>query len=108
MSYSGTKVCAAKDCTRYFVDDRWGHIRASDEGWFIQRNGTVWCPDDIPSWVTEWRHARKSEETMSKSKKQEPINDTPSENTSGSQTGNPTAGSWNKQEPTVTDKDDKK
>lgn len=45
---------------------------------------------------------------MGKGKKQEPINDTPSENTSGSVTGNPTAGSWNKQEPTETNKDDKK
>jgi hypothetical protein len=64
MSYSGKKVCAAKDCTNSFIDDRWGATRAHSEGWFQQRNGTAWCPNDIPDWVDEWRRKKKSEETV--------------------------------------------
>jgi hypothetical protein len=70
-SYNGEKTCANKECTNSFADDRWGTIRAGQEGWFIQQDGTVWCPSHIPTWVSQWRHARKCEQVTKKNDKNE-------------------------------------
>lgn len=42
-------------------DHRWGHSDAQAKGWFMQRNGTVYCPMHVPSWVADWRAKKKSE-----------------------------------------------
>lgn len=54
--------CAAEGCSASFQDHRWGSIKAHDAGWFIQKDGTAWCPIHTPEWVAAWR-ARKAEET---------------------------------------------
>src|SRR5215211_5237697 len=48
--------CSSEGCENKFRDSgRWSHIKAVDAGWFIQKDGTKWCPDHIPEWVEEWR-----------------------------------------------------
>lgn len=47
-------------CGRSFRNTgRHAKIRARDDGWFEQRDGTWWCPDHIPDWVASWQ-ARKA------------------------------------------------
>ena len=55
-------MCAVNPCPRSYESHKWGQIRAHDEGWFTQKDGTAWCPDHTPDWVAAWR-ARKAEET---------------------------------------------
>ena len=57
----GTKTCEEDGCERGFKAHHWGSIKATSEGWFQQKDGTVWCPDHVPAWVAQWR-ARKTEE----------------------------------------------
>jgi hypothetical protein len=45
-------------CERTAKGHHWGNIQAQSEGWFIQRDGTAFCPDHVPYWVDSWR-ARK-------------------------------------------------
>lgn len=49
-------TCQHPDCTAEIPDHKWGQIRA--EGWFRQRDGTVWCPLHVPDWVPQWRARR--------------------------------------------------
>ena len=51
-------VCAAPDCEAFFASNKWGAIRAAADGWFMQRDGTVWCPAHTPSWAKTWRARR--------------------------------------------------
>lgn len=58
--YAVTKTCKNEECTESFDSgSRWDDQRASNLGWFFQRNGDVWCPEHTPDWVAEWR-ARKN------------------------------------------------
>jgi hypothetical protein len=50
--------CAAADCSATHPDHAWGKIHAHGAGWFTQKNGTAWCPDHVPEWVTSWRQKR--------------------------------------------------
>lgn len=50
-------TCSGEGCEQKIADHAWGRIKA--EGWFIQKDGNVWCPDHTPEWVEEWR-ARKA------------------------------------------------
>lgn len=52
--------CSEPDCERGIRDHRWARIKAADEGWFFQKDGSTWCPDHNPPWVAGWR-ARKLE-----------------------------------------------
>lgn len=36
----------------------WDLKRAAAEGWFIQKDGIVWCPKHVPEWVEDWRKRR--------------------------------------------------
>lgn len=51
-------ACAWPGCEAQYKDHRWGSIKAHAAGWFIQKDGTAWCPDHVPDWVEAWR-ARK-------------------------------------------------
>lgn len=53
-----TTHCAFITCICSFPDHRWGAIRAFNEGWFVEKNGTAWCPDHVPEWVADWRARR--------------------------------------------------
>lgn len=57
--------CARKPpCSaRVRVASKWDRIKAGDEGWFFQKDGTAWCPKHTPAWVAEWRR-RKSLEAL--------------------------------------------
>lgn len=48
-------VCSGGGCEKFFVPSRWGNQAAQNKGWFLQRNGQVWCPDHVPDWVPAWR-----------------------------------------------------
>lgn len=61
------KVCVYSEpkCPNFF-DVGWqgsGYKEASRKGWFIQQNGSVWCPDHIPVWVAEWRQKKKNNDS---------------------------------------------
>lgn len=57
MAYEvGDVSCADKHCNKTIKNHRWGKIKADQ--WFHQKDGTSWCPDHIPEWVTEWRAKR--------------------------------------------------
>lgn len=51
--------CSQRACPRTCPSHKWAQIKASSEGWFIQKTGEVWCPDHIPAWVTVWRARQK-------------------------------------------------
>ena len=51
-------VC--KVCEKPGPKNRWENTRAQTEGWFLQRNGDVYCPEHVPGWVAGWR-ARQAE-----------------------------------------------
>ena len=53
--------CYDQWCGESFPSSKFGKIRASDAGWFFQKDGVAWCPAHIPEWVGPWR-ARKREE----------------------------------------------
>lgn len=54
---TGRLVCAHRTCSRYIPNHRWSKTKA--EGWFQQRDGTVWCWEHVPEWVEQWRKKRK-------------------------------------------------
>lgn len=33
----------------------WDLLRATQAGWFTQKDGQVWCPKHVPDWVEGWR-----------------------------------------------------
>jgi hypothetical protein len=55
----GDVECTTDGCTATHKPHMWGNIRAEQEGWFHQRNGTAWCPVHVPEWVTAWRRGKK-------------------------------------------------
>jgi len=55
-------TCSVPDCPASFVPHYWGKIRADKAGWFLQKDGTSYCPDHVPGWVAGWR-AKKSSTT---------------------------------------------
>lgn len=57
-SHQTSTVCSHPGCERSFRDHRWGQTKAHGEGWFIQKDGTAWCPKHVPDWVEEWRANR--------------------------------------------------
>lgn len=59
--YSLKKICKGESCEVFFISgSRWDDQRAQNLGWFMQRNGDVWCPNHVPDWVSAWR-AKKNE-----------------------------------------------
>lgn len=50
-----SKPCNVTECPRTYVPHRWGAIKAHADGWFIQKDGTAWCPDHPPAWLKAWR-----------------------------------------------------
>jgi len=63
MAYEGVgeKVCAQPECTNSFKTDKWHTIHAAGDGWFMQKDGTNWCPDHTPAWVAAWRKKRDAQ-----------------------------------------------
>lgn len=51
--------CQKRGCEASFKDHRWGASKAHDDGWFLQTNGTAYCPEHIPPWVAAWRKHKK-------------------------------------------------
>ena len=49
------KRCSAEGCENKFDDHKGGAMKAQREGWFMQKDGTAWCPDHTPDWVEGWR-----------------------------------------------------
>lgn len=48
-------ICDGPDCANSFKLTHWDSKRAQTDGWFLQKNGDVWCPEHVPEWVAEWR-----------------------------------------------------
>jgi hypothetical protein len=48
-------LCSGEGCVNTYRPHYWGSREAARRGWFLQRDKTAWCPDHIPSWVSEWR-----------------------------------------------------
>jgi len=46
-------------CTASIELHYWAKVRASDKGWFFQKDGTIWCPEHVPEWVPAWRAEKK-------------------------------------------------
>lgn len=51
-------------CGKECKNDRWSRIRAHEAGWFEQKNGTVYCPEHVPSWVITWRERRRGRDVL--------------------------------------------
>ena len=52
------KFCnRGSSCGRFIKNpSKWVMIKAHSEGWYEQKDGTVWCPDHRPEWAPkEWR-----------------------------------------------------
>ena len=47
--------CSHLDCETTHAASYWDSIKASDKGWFVQKDGTAYCPEHVPEWVEEWR-----------------------------------------------------
>lgn len=52
--------CAEPGCERTYKSHRWGSIKTQGAGWFLQQDGTSWCPAHVPDWVEEWRARKRS------------------------------------------------
>lgn len=52
---SGRASCSAPNCENTYATHRWGKTRAHTDGWFLQKDGSSWCPDHLPDWLAEWR-----------------------------------------------------
>ena len=51
--------CVEPDCPENFSSkSKWDNIKKADEGWFIGRDGNIWCPNHLPEWVGPWREMR--------------------------------------------------
>jgi hypothetical protein len=53
--HTGTVSCNEPECAESYAAHHWGAVKAADEGWFLQRDGTAWCPKHNPPWVADWR-----------------------------------------------------
>jgi len=68
-------VCAAPDCAASFTDHNWGKKQADREGWFMQKDGTSWCPDHVPEWVEAWRNRNAVAPTNNPVEQKPPVPD---------------------------------
>lgn len=60
MGHVQPKWCTFPNCTNTYMPHTWGKRKASNEGWFFQRNGDAWCPEHTPEWVESWRASRQT------------------------------------------------
>jgi hypothetical protein len=51
--------CAHEGCEAKCDNHYWGKVKAGDEGWFFQKDGTSWCPQHVPNWVETWRRNKE-------------------------------------------------
>lgn len=58
-------VCADPSCVEMIPDHLWGRTKAYSEGWFEQKDGTIWCPAHVPDWVDAWRARQKAKKEQS-------------------------------------------
>lgn len=56
----GPLSCASGGCQARHSANRRG---AQKKGWFLQKDGTTWCPKHTPDWVAEWRARQAGAET---------------------------------------------
>lgn len=47
------KHCTIYDCDQSFPNHRWGSIKAHGAGWYMQKDGTAYCPHHRPAWAPE-------------------------------------------------------
>lgn len=57
--------CSERECDATHEDHRWGRTKAHSEGWFYQKDGTIWCPTHVPDWVNAWRARQKAKKEQS-------------------------------------------
>ena len=50
-----TVPCASEGCLRGIKNHYWAKVQGQSDGWFLQKDGTAWCPEHNPDWVAEWR-----------------------------------------------------
>ena len=53
----GQRYCAFDGCEKSIKWHYWSKVKAT--GWFLQKNGAIWCPDHVPEWVEEWRETQR-------------------------------------------------
>lgn len=46
-------TCSHPECKNYIKSYAWAKIKA--DGWFMQKDGTNYCPEHVPEWVHSWR-----------------------------------------------------
>lgn len=52
-------ACNDTGCTSGLPKGGHGVMRkATSEGWFLQKDGTAWCPSHTPDWVNPWRESK--------------------------------------------------
>lgn len=61
MSYTTLKKCNESSCDRKTKTDKFNKIRAAEQGWFFQKDGSIWCPDHVPGWVASWRAKQEND-----------------------------------------------
>lgn len=57
-----TAYCVVEGCVAEYKNHRWGHSKASAEGWFFSKTLGAMCPDHVPDWVAEWRAKNTTKE----------------------------------------------
>lgn len=57
-SYGRAHPIVCSRCDASIPGGKWSIIKAGEWGWFFQRDGTAYCPDHVPEWVSAWRARR--------------------------------------------------
>lgn len=65
-SYSRAHPVVCSCCDASIPGSAWSRIRASEGGWFFQRDGAVFCPAHVPEWVAQWRARQRAEHACSR------------------------------------------
>ena len=69
MSFEVELVWSADEkCEESYKGHHWGAVKAHDRGWFLQKDGTAWCPKHTPEWVEEWREREAAKQLKAQQK----------------------------------------
>lgn len=53
--------CSIKGCRTSYSKDMWSSIKATEAGWFQQKDLTAFCPEHVPDWVPAWRAKQRGQ-----------------------------------------------